>query len=848
MKLFALFCIPFLFSINGYNQKSFSPIAQKVQVSKITGSNLKKVSPFSRSGDVKSDLAFSDVLTSGQLLTLDPSALTALYKTKLETILLEIPSGKDETMTLELVSQRIVGTNFKVFTSSTPEQPAEYQPGIYYKGIVQNEPNSLAAISVFENFIIGVISIPKIGSIILGKIDDAKSNAYLLYQENNLLIHPEITCGANEIEWLPNMVEHIKEINSFATAKSNDKCIRVYLECDYEMFSEHGSVGSTVDHVIGLFNVVSLIYQNENLTTQISEIFVWDTPDDYIKTSLTAVYVDFSSKRYPYNGDLALLVSRDPELGGGIGAVNTLCTTYAYGYTNIGSNYEQLPTYSWSVHVMAHEIGHILGSLHTHDCVWNGDNTAIDACDATSCGIDIPEAGTIMSYCQGVSPMGVDFSLGFGPQPGDLIRSRVTDATCLTACLPDLSVQLEKTGIDCHGGEGSITVLAEGGSGSYQYLWSNGDTSAVIIGLPAGGYSVTVTDESGSEITVSDSLVQPDKLQLHTSLNDQTYPGSFDGSVEVAIEGGTAPYNAAWSNGVEAESVVGLEEGVYHVTVTDAKGCELLDTFRVRTAYCFDLLTTFPLYDGLESDIKFGNQNVDDDFDWSVHSMDTPTHETGPDNAFEGSFYLYLEATEEENATAIITSRCFKLSEINDPALSFAYHMFGSQMGTLDIEISENFGETWINIWSLSGNQGKAWQREIIDLSSYSSPVIQIRFVGNTSGDTSDMAIDAVQLAEKEDVISSIAFFHHEGEDKYSVSPNPSNGMLNISIESEMNTFGIFKATNVSGQVVYKLEVKINGGRNDFSFDFTKLQAGIYFLTLERIEQMPITKKFIIMN
>lgn len=58
----------------------------------------------------------------------------------------------------------------------------------------------------------------------------------------------------------------------------------------------------------------------------------------------------------------------------------------------------------------AHELGHALGSLHTHACNWNGDHTALDGCWSTEPvqGPDtvyrcerpsFPEKGSVMSYC-----------------------------------------------------------------------------------------------------------------------------------------------------------------------------------------------------------------------------------------------------------------------------------------------------------------------------------------------------------------------------------------------------------------------------------------------------------------
>ncbi len=108
-------------------------------------------------------------------------------------------------------------------------------------------------------------------------------------------------------------------------------------------------------------------------------------------------------------------------------------------FSSIDADYALVPEYSWSAMVITHEMGHLLGSRHTHACVWNGNNTAIDGCaGSTEGGCPVPgippEGGTIMSYCY-LQSVGVNFNLGFGPQPGNVIRNTVNAAgNCLTGC------------------------------------------------------------------------------------------------------------------------------------------------------------------------------------------------------------------------------------------------------------------------------------------------------------------------------------------------------------------------------------------------------------------------------
>ena len=114
----------------------------------------------------------------------------------------------------------------------------------------------------------------------------------------------------------------------------------------------------------------------------INELVVWDVIDPYTGTNTSDALNQFrTGLNGNYNGDLAHLIGRSTEFSGGIAYVDVICNSnYGVGVSGINSSYNNVPTYSWTVMVLAHEIGHNLGSRHTHSCSWNGNSTVIDDC------------------------------------------------------------------------------------------------------------------------------------------------------------------------------------------------------------------------------------------------------------------------------------------------------------------------------------------------------------------------------------------------------------------------------------------------------------------------------------
>ena len=153
------------------------------------------------------------------------------------------------------------------------------------------------------------------------------------------------------------------------------------------------------------------------------------------------------------------------------------------------------------------------------------------------------------------------------------------------------------------------------------------------------------------------------------------------------------------------------------------------------------------------------NMQSGDGTDWSVDGGGTPSNGTGPSvdhtlGTASGTYY-YTEATNPCNVPGIeahLVRECIDLNSLGVPTLSFWYHMYGADMGTLNVDVFHN--GVWNNgFWSISGQQqtsnGAAWINQQVDLSSFlaTGGIIDLRFRGVIGANfTSDMAIDDIEL------------------------------------------------------------------------------------------------------
>lgn len=174
---------------------------------------------------------------------------------------------------------------------------------------------------------------------------------------------------------------------------------------------------------------------------------------------------------------------------------------------------------------------------------------------------------------------GETFVVASGLSAGDYTVT-ATDANGCTG-VGSITVELSPEGIwlmttttdaDCGLANGTAYVSVMTGVAPFTIEWSDGQTGTTATGLAAGNYTVTVTDSNGCTNSETVSIGSNSDLDISISGTDAEC-GADNGTATVSVNGGTAPFTYAWSNGGNTATITNLSAGTYGVTVTDVDGC-----------------------------------------------------------------------------------------------------------------------------------------------------------------------------------------------------------------------------------------------------------------------------------
>ncbi|MEL6943002.1 MAG: M12 family metallo-peptidase, partial [Bacteroidota bacterium] len=344
-----------------------------------------------------------------------------LYNQRAEYLELAIPVDAEHTIVLDLEKKDILPPNFKMKVTDGTTLNIN---SVFYHGTVKGTEESIVAVSIHKKEITIFIN-DNHGVYTLGKKED--TNDYVFYNEHRVVPAKGIGCDTED-----RFSSKVKEAITGSPLKSNSSAtVEIFLAIDYESVQLYGNATAAITHTLTVFNQVAAVYAFYSIPIAVApDSEVWGQGDSFGDSAVDSpdgsAILEAFGRHYQNNhtGTLAHLITIADNDVRGRAYTGTLCSEYGeyedeigpyisgpYGWSRIKPTYQQYPTFSESVLVFAHELGHNFGSTHTHNCAWGPNkDEAIDNCvdPPESCGsttiqnnvIQNPNyIGTLMGYC-----------------------------------------------------------------------------------------------------------------------------------------------------------------------------------------------------------------------------------------------------------------------------------------------------------------------------------------------------------------------------------------------------------------------------------------------------------------
>ena len=205
--------------------------------------------------------------------------------------------------------------------------------------------------------------------------------------------------------------------------------------------------------------------------------------------------------------------------------------------------------------------------------------------------------------------------------------------------------------------DGAIWVNPVAGFPPFTFSWSDGMNTAQRQNLPAGNYTITITDRNGCTVSKEFLLPEPSPLIPNSEAMPTKCYGENNGSIQLAALGGTAPYVYAMEEFGFAprHTFSNLSPGTYTVQIKDANGCLANETMDISESPEFHL--TLPpeptIYLGEGVDVEVYTIPFEDvTYDWSPAEGLSCTDCPNPNVAPRVHTTYQIKATNDQGCTA----------------------------------------------------------------------------------------------------------------------------------------------------------------------------------------------------
>lgn len=293
--------------------------------------------------------------------------------------------------------------------------------------------------------------------------------------------------------------------------------------------------------------------------------------------------------------------------------------------------------------------------------------------------------------------------------PSGTFTVTVTDNAGTTATATDIltnpaELLISTSGsLVCNGNtNGTVSVLANGGTGSYSYFWSTGATTSTVSNLPIGVYNVTVTDGNGCTAAGETEVNPATPTSITAEVVNPVCHGADDGSILLVITSDYPTATIQWSNGATSNYITNLMPGTYTATVTDGLSCTALSTNMITEPAALVATTSV-----IQNVTCFGGQNgaamvassggvPPYTYDWSTGATGTGSSHT-QSNLPAGTFTITVTDFNDCSATANVTITQPTGMTLNPTITNISCH--NGNNGGISLNVTGNIG-TVTYLWS----------------------------------------------------------------------------------------------------------------------------------------------------
>ncbi len=383
--------------------------------------------------------------------------------------------------------------------------------------------------------------------------------------------------------------------------------------------------------------------------------------------------------------------------------------------------------------------------------------------------------------------------------------------------------------------DGSISINPTGGTPSYSYLWSTGDSSIIISSLTPGEYCVTITDANGCEAIGCATVHQ----FCNTAVTEiETIPvscfGDSDGMAEVVNTNATPPVTYQWSNGNETTAISQLPIGTYTVTITGADGCSTTES--VEIVQPSELVASILS----QTNVNCAGQNTGGATIETTGGTPPYTYQWNDQNQQSDSVAIALNAG-DYMATILDAHSCVETVSItiSEPELlaisvdEVIHETNNGTNGSIDISVNGGTGDTFFIKWFFNGTFFSN-QEDLDSLASGEYVVHAQDSLDCSSQDT--IVIDNVTgIREKYSLVS------------VKILPNPVLRNQNILLftQGSNHTSLQIKILDATGKLCYAQKEFLTAGENIFSLP-SPFISGLYLIQIQTDSGEIVTRKVVV--